>query len=178
MGTCCSDNTGDVALNNQEVEGKRNIRLNFQAQDPEAHRPTDAVTADQMNPISMKARDLDAKMPPYRPGRPHRDSFVTYPDIGPYKYPDGSTYKGQYKNGKKHGFGLLIDPTGGGYQGFFEDGEPRGHGRTLDVKGEIFDGYVNASGQREGFGHLLSANGTRYEGYFKNGRFEGKGENF
>lgn len=32
------------------------------------------------------------------------------PKFGPYKYKDGSTYEGQYKDGKRHGFGKQVSP--------------------------------------------------------------------
>ncbi len=37
------------------------------------------------------------------------------------KYKDGSVYKGSIKNGKKHGKGLLIDPSGDIYEGEFSN---------------------------------------------------------
>lgn len=42
---------------------------------------------------------------------------------GEYKYPDGSTYNGQWnENGQRHGYGQLAFPDGSKYWGFFDNG--------------------------------------------------------
>ena len=33
------------------------------------------------------------------------------PKLGPLKFKDGSTYEGQFKEGKKHGYGKLVSPS-------------------------------------------------------------------
>lgn len=80
---------------------------------------------------------------------------------------EGKLYKGQFKNGKPHGFGFLFDKQNNAYEGWWENGLPRGHGRWIFASGEIYDGYVEnpisgagnpkfSNGVREGPGRYMS----------------------
>eukprot|EP01094_Clydonella_sp_ATCC50884_P027696 TRINITY_DN8069_c0_g1_i1.p2 TRINITY_DN8069_c0_g1~~TRINITY_DN8069_c0_g1_i1.p2 ORF type:complete len:123 (-),score=25.95 TRINITY_DN8069_c0_g1_i1:454-822(-) len=72
---------------------------------------------------------------------------------GVYTKPDGSGYKGEFVNGKKHGRGITFDQ----------------HGRTQH-EGEYRDGMFS------GFGHYFYAAGDEYEGFFREGLFHGSGK--
>ena len=64
---------------------------------------------------------------------------------------DGEYYRGQVKDGKPHGKGIVTMPNFGRYEGRFQDGEP--HGKGI----------------------LILLDGGRYEGEFKDGKPHGKG---
>lgn len=47
---------------------------------------------------------------------------------GEFYWPDGSFYKGEYKNNMKHGKGILKDKKGIIYEGDFSNGDKHGFG--------------------------------------------------
>ena len=70
---------------------------------------------------------------------------------GSFTYDDGSTYEGEFKDGKVHGHGTYVWPDGTTYTGDFVDGLP------------------------EGTGTITWPDGTSYMGKFVDGRLEGAG---
>ena len=42
---------------------------------------------------------------------------------GSFKWPDGRTYKGQYKQDKREGHGVFSWPDGRRYEGLWQDGK-------------------------------------------------------
>ena len=61
--------------------------------------------------------------------------------IGQFKFPDGSTYKGNWKNEQFHGEGLYLNPAGRWYLGTFENGKVRG---VSYLDGEIVIRDINS----------------------------------
>ena len=49
-------------------------------------------------------------------------------DLQHKKYPDGSSYYGQFKEGLRHGFGTYTHKGGDEYKGAWLDGKYNGHG--------------------------------------------------
>ncbi len=47
---------------------------------------------------------------------------------GIYTYPDGTTYDGDWQDGKRHGYGTWIRPDGTKYEGEWKDDKPHGDG--------------------------------------------------
>lgn len=90
----------------------------------------------------------------------------------------GEVYTGQWKNGLRHGKGILIIPSDYGnyndkYEGYWKDDKQHGKG-FLRITPEEFNGtWVN--GELNGKGSYLHFDGTKYVGTFKNGKFDGKG---
>lgn len=70
------------------------------------------------------------------------------------RYPSGSTYVGQFKDEKEHGWGVMTFFNGSRYRGEFREG--RFHG----------------------LGYWYYKNGRGYAGKFKNNRFDGRNELF
>lgn len=56
---------------------------------------------------------------------------------GTYTYSsgNGNSYKGNYKNGKKHGFGVIRENNKIVYEGEFFEGNPHGRGLRYDKNG-------------------------------------------
>lgn len=59
---------------------------------------------------------------------PATESFKTG---GVYRYTDGTTYRGQFKNGMRHGLGTQITTRGDCYTGNFAFDQKSGTGREL-----------------------------------------------
>src|SRR3990167_4357733 len=88
---------------------------------------------------------LDA--PPFDYSVYSNPEFDGLPVLGPYRYMQESTsetakptvlytYKGQYKDGLKHGAGRAVIPDGTVYEGYFYNDKAL-KGRTVTSKGEI-----------------------------------------
>lgn len=52
-----------------------------------------------------------------------------------YTYPDGSKYIGEFKDGKRHGKGVLIRPNGVRYIGKWQNNKPHGRGTVTAPDG-------------------------------------------
>lgn len=85
--------------------------------------------------------------------------FKNFPMLGPFKYPDGSTYYGQYKQGQKYGYGEQIWQDGSLYQGFFEEDKCHGQGRLIHSEGDAYQGDW-IEDQASGEGYYLHRDGT------------------
>ena len=104
-----------------------------------------------------------------------------YDGLGTYISENGNKYVGEWKNGKKHGYGTLTfkDSKGspdGGYIGEWKNGKFHGHG-TYTFKDEYgsYNGEFK-NGLYDGQGILIFEWKMKsYEGEFKNGKFHGQG---
>ena len=112
-----------------------------------------------------------------------------------FTFPDGSSYEGGVKNGKRNGYGIQVYSTGITYYGNWENDYQNGYG-DLDIdddwyysgewKNGLFDGEGYFSfpefsyegewkeGKKDGFGILTLAN-LQYEGFWKNDAINGEG---
>lgn len=114
-----------------------------------------------------------------------------------YEFPDGSSYLGQWLNGKKHGVGTQSWVDGSSYEGQWQADQRHGRGRHIFSDGDYYEGdwqndrqhgrgtfkhfdgatfegnWVN--GRQEGEGSENWPNGATYRGYYKNGKKNGKG---
>ena len=70
--------------------------------------------------------------------------------IGTHTFPNGRTYAGEFRDGKRNGHGSMVFPNGERYEGAYRDGN------------------------RNGRGTLTLPNGEKYIGDFRNGRYDGK----
>ncbi|XP_070461343.1 MORN repeat-containing protein 1 isoform X8 [Equus przewalskii] len=103
------------------------------------------------------------------PGRPPRDGY------GVYIYPNSFfRYEGEWKGGKKHGHGCLVDQDGQVYRGAFHSNKRHGRGQMVFLNGDKYDGdWVRD--QRQGHGVLCQADGSTYEGQWHSDVFSGLG---
>ena len=116
---------------------------------------------------------------------------------GSYTWADGDRYRGEYHDGKEHGWGIWTAAggdryegqwrdgvqNGGGtytwangdrYEGEWREGEPHGHGTWTGAVGDRYEGEMR-EGTRHGYGTYAWANGDRYEGGFRDGGQHGRG---
>lgn len=122
------------------------------------------------------------------------DCFNGY---GTYDYPNGSSYVGEFMDGKPHGKGILYFSNGNKYIGHWAGSYREGEGRFVYSEGHEYRGqflrdafhgfgvmsYANgdryegnwAFDRPEGQGIYFFSNGQRYEGEFVEGRFHGEG---
>ncbi len=69
---------------------------------------------------------------------------------GTLTYPDGSEYIGEFKDDYKDGYGTYTFPNGNVYQGGFEEDLPNGKGELKYADGSIYTGnYLN--GKKDGY---------------------------
>lgn len=95
--------------------------------------------------------------------------------FGKLYYRDGSVYKGDVEELRKHGYGTLVFDDGGEYVGAFSDGKFEGNGVRKWADGASYSGeYQN--GLYHGYGTLVASDGSIYTGNFKNGEKHGQGE--
>jgi hypothetical protein len=84
-------------------------------------------------------------------------------------------YKGEMRNGHKHGHGTRIYHTGAVYTGSFRLGQRHGHGLFTYQNGDTYDGEWVA-GQQHGSGTFVEkSSGNTYVGGWKNNKRFGEG---
>ncbi|MDR1085166.1 MAG: hypothetical protein LBP22_10010 [Deltaproteobacteria bacterium] len=85
------------------------------------------------------------------------------------------SYVGDFKNGKKSGYGVYIDQRSGlRYEGQFADDLANGQGMSLFPSGWLYEGGFK-DGQFSGQGTLRLRNIFNYTGTFLNNNFDGAG---
>ena len=96
------------------------------------------------------------------------------PVLGPYRHADGSVYVGQYRDGKRHGRGRLIEKDGSLLDGNFLEDLAHGDCNYYWKHGDTYLGeYKN--GDRNGVGVCYYAGNRQYDGQWKNGKKHGFG---
>ena len=119
---------------------------------------------------------------------------------GEYEFSDGTSYKGEWKDGEYHGQGIFSDSTGeDNYKGKWKNGKMHGQGiRTYydgvqkrKLKGKFKDNRLHGlgsektknwersgnwkNGELHGQGTFTNLIGDKYEGEFKDGGKHGHG---
>lgn len=91
---------------------------------------------------------------------------------------NGSTYTGNFVNGKRHGTGKYVDGrTGFTYEGAWVEDLRQGHGEMRDDSGRCTYVGMWRDDKRWGHGKLIDyQTGETYEGDFKGGKFDGTGK--
>jgi hypothetical protein len=92
-----------------------------------------------------------------------------------YDYFSSEYYKGEIKNGHRHGHGKMLYHSGATYQGTFQLGQRHGHGLYTFQNGDTYDGdWVD--NQQHGSGTFVeAATGNTYVGGWKNDKKFGEG---
>lgn len=93
---------------------------------------------------------------------------------GTYVYASGAKYKGQFRNGKIHGEGVLYFTNGNKYIGRWENQYRQGKGKLIFSNGDVYKGNFVKS-RFSGNGTMEFKDGDKYVGNWKNDRQNGKG---
>lgn len=91
---------------------------------------------------------------------------------GIYTFPDGSTYEGEWKDGKEHGQGTWTLPDGSKSVGEWKDGLPNGQVTWTFPDGGKYVGEYK-DGKRHGKGTEIHPGGKKHEGEWKDGEYIG-----
>ena len=90
------------------------------------------------------------------------------------RWPDGTTYDGEWQANQPQGVGVTTWPDGSDYTGEHRQGKPHGEGTCRMPGGDTYVGGFR-HGQWEGRGVLRHANEARWEGAWQAGRKHGRG---
>ena len=90
------------------------------------------------------------------------------------RWPDGTTYDGEWQANQPHGYGVTTWPDGSDYTGEHRHGKPHGEGTCRMPGGDTYVGDFRL-GQWEGRGVLRHASEARWEGTWQAGRKHGRG---
>lgn len=92
-----------------------------------------------------------------------------------YTYPVGDIYDGEWnKDGRKHGYGMLVMTDGTKFVGKFNNGFCEGPGLLKFPDGTSYAGRF-AQGKYNGPGTFTRSDGMKFEGEFANGKVDGLG---
>jgi len=94
--------------------------------------------------------------------------------VATFKWPDGSSYSGEWRNSQPFGRGVFIGASGQRYEGSWAYGLPDGQGTYTWPDGRRYTG----SFQRDAFhgrGVQTWPSGERYEGTYERGEITGSG---
>ena len=101
--------------------------------------------------------------------------FSLYPVLGPYRYEDGSTYEGQYRNGLRHGRGRQVCVDGSLYEGYWISDRKSIRGVLVKSDGTVILGLIWHGGFR-GEVDVRCANGDLFTGGWQRGYPNGQGQ--
>ncbi|XP_065841787.1 radial spoke head 1 homolog isoform X1 [Oscarella lobularis] len=95
---------------------------------------------------------------------------------GEMRYCNDDVYKGQWKDGVKHGKAVIEFASGDRFEGTFVNGEIEGKGvwQSSSMKSK-YEGNWKES-QRNGDGEMHFLSGNVYKGQFRNNVLEGRGK--
>ena len=134
-----------------------------------------ATLVQEMNPLHPRVAEVEQRIGPFKYEQfatPEVSGLVT---LGPYRYKNGATYTGQFKDGLRHGRGRQTWKNGSVYEGLWESGKFCGKGRIIFHNGNIYTGDFKR-GKLEGSGEYAHYDGTTYVGEWKADKQNGKGE--
>lgn len=93
---------------------------------------------------------------------------------GSFTYSSGEEYRGEWKEGRRHGIGQLTFADGTAYVGHFENGLFHGCGVLSFADGSRYEGEF-VQGKFSGVGVFTRYDNMTFEGEFKGGRVYGFG---
>ena len=133
--------------------------------------------ADDMTTLDMTGR-LGSTLHGYELDRAYAgetDARGRRHGYGAYRFPNAFfTYRGDFREGVKHGRGRLEFADGGYYEGPFVDDEIQGEGERVWADGRSYAGGFEL-GEMHGEGVYRLANGSVYEGPMRHNAREGRG---
>lgn len=112
--------------------------------------------------------------PPAEISEPVRNPMQSPEQVSTVTFPNGDKYKGTFKNGLFHGWGVYTYRNGEVYEGDFMSDMKHGNGSFLYANGDKYNGEFR-NDMRHGMGTMTFANGERYTGEFRGDVIDGKG---
>jgi hypothetical protein len=97
---------------------------------------------------------------------------------GPQEYTIAGKFTGDWKDGRKDGYGVFIYSDGSKYEGSWEQGKKEGRGTFwVEEKKKLRKQYAGEwrRDNRHGMGMFFYEDGSKYEGYWVKNKREGKG---
>ena len=159
-----------------QIESKVDI-VKVNQDEKNLHKPNEKnyKSVESMNKVSPKAFESAVRMGEFQPVL--KSDCPELPVFGPVKdVVTGSTYKGQFKEGKKHGLGCEVFLDGLFFEGHFNQGKKSGQGRLISANGDLFQGeFKNDQSQGEGC-LFTAASKTVYTGPFEQDLPHGRGK--
>lgn len=120
---------------------------------------------------------MAAQLPPFIYDEYLETEVVDLPYVGPIKLQDGAIYKGQMRDGKRHGKGKQLWEDGKIYEGYFKNDVMHGKGRMVHTDQDIYEGQW-VDGKAHGNGKYIKPDGWVYEGEWVEDEVNGKGIEF
>lgn len=201
MGSCCSKHPEEMKgteadKDHSELFLKRgqipnhNIDFSSKGMVPVSDLPD--ITDDTMKEVKKKLGEFRWDLLPK-----YDDPDIE--QVGPVEYlSSGAIYRGQMKNGSRHGAGTQVWKDGSRYEGEWRNDKANGFGRLMHADGDVYEGnwrndtacgkgkYYHVQGAvyqgdwlddaQHGEGREDWPDGTYYEGTYIKGRKEGKGK--
>lgn len=99
----------------------------------------------------------------------------TMQDGQQWRFSNGDTYQGAWRNNRPHGQGRYLTLKGDEYAGTFHNGRFQGEGTFRFSNGDVYQGQWQ-DGQMHGRGEMKYQNGNVYSGEWAEGVRQGKGE--
>jgi len=99
----------------------------------------------------------------------------TMQDGQQWRFSNGDTYQGSWRNNRPHGQGRYVTLKGDEYSGTFHNGRFQGEGIFRFSNGDVYQGQWQ-DGQMHGRGEMKYQNGNVYNGEWAQGVRQGKGE--
>jgi hypothetical protein len=132
------------------------------------------LTSDQRNAIAARAAFADIQ--PYLAFRAKAQNFPSKLNGHfTHNYFSSQYYKGEIKNGHRHGHGYQIYHSGATYEGTFQLGQRHGHGLYTFQNGDTYDGDWVGNQQHGNGTFIEAATGNTYVGGWKNDKKFGEG---
>jgi hypothetical protein len=187
MGSCCTTVNEETEVVKNETNGP-NIRITkegFSRGAPENDEVNVVVPAGsesfrkvavmpEINAETLK-RVLN-KLGPFPKDKAVNLEGSDFVEVGPIEYiQTQATFKGQMKNGLRHGRGTQVWADGSKYEGEWRDDKTNGYGRLIHSDGDVYEGeWINDTAY--GIGKYYHSQGAVYEGQWENDYQEGKGK--
>lgn len=84
-------------------------------------------------------------------------------------YPNGDQYEGQFKDGERQGFGILISQNGDKYEGRWEENVKSGYGREYIANTqEYYEGHFDRD-KRDMQGKIITTKAEVYDTIYNKG---------
>lgn len=185
--TCCNEEKESSQMNtSMKLTGKElkkpetnqnTVRSNYElnsSQIDKNHIPpaSVAIACSTMNELDINVQSTFVSLTSFPRNIPNEK--ISNPEFGPFKYPKGETYEGQYLYGKRDGYGVCIFADGSLYEGLWENDKMDGKGRFIYTNEDVYEGDFK-EGLPHGKGELKHQDGTGYDGDWVKGQKMGIG---